>query len=134
MSNPNGGPVAEPQWRPAAFWWWLPIVLLVTGYLVFLLVVWCVDGIRNIGIGDPYFPWVALLAASPFITFTLIYLGLLRGWNHRGDARSWPLVSRRPSHVWRSSSVRGGSNGLVVPTARIRSSSRVGRSYQEVRA
>ncbi len=72
MSNPNGGPIAEPDWSPAAFSLWLPMALVLTGSLVVSLVVWCIDGIRSIGITDPLVPWVAQLAVSPFIMFAAV--------------------------------------------------------------
>ncbi len=83
VPNPTRSPFTEPGWRPAAFWLWLPIALLVTGYLVVLLVVWCIDGIRNVDVTDPYVPWVGGLAASPFVAFAAIYIVLLRGWRQR---------------------------------------------------
>ena len=83
VPNPTDSPFTEPEWRPAAFWLWLPIALLVTGYLVVLLAVWCIDGIRNVGVADPLVPWVGGLAASPFIAFAAFYIVLLRGWRQR---------------------------------------------------
>jgi hypothetical protein len=75
--------MTEPEWRPPAFRFWLPVTLLVTGYLITVLVVWCIDGMRNVGAEDPFVPWLVVLAASPFVAFVAVYGAVLRGWQHR---------------------------------------------------
>jgi hypothetical protein len=81
--------VAEPQWQRSVSWLWLPVALLLAGYLAVVLVAWCIDGIRNIGTvhdtgrRDDRSPLLVALAVMPFLAWFATYLVVLRGWSHR---------------------------------------------------
>ena len=69
------------EWKIVTPRLWLAAAIAVTGYLVVLLAVWCVDDIDNVGWDDPYAPWLVALPLAPIVACAVSYKIAAKWWS-----------------------------------------------------
>jgi hypothetical protein len=87
------------EWKLATPRLWLVAAVAVTGYLVVLLVVWCFDGLDNVGWDDPYTPWLVALPFAPIVSCAVSYKIAAKWWKRPVCRALFATAATAPSAV-----------------------------------